>query len=50
MTDAAFGAAGGIRNRTNLGELPNEHVHQALHSPRFQRHASKHIGPLLNQG
>jgi hypothetical protein len=48
LTDAAFGAAGGIRNRTNLGELPNEYVHQALHSFQFQHHASKHIEPLLN--
>ena len=30
LTDAASGAAGSIRNRTNLGELSNEDVHQAL--------------------
>src|ERR1700682_2563888 len=48
LTDAAFGAAGSIRNRTNLGELSNEYVHQAPHSSQFQPHASKHIGPLLD--
>src|SRR5712664_1423528 len=29
LADAAFGAAGSIRNRTNLGELSNKYVHQA---------------------
>jgi hypothetical protein len=46
LTDAAFGAAGSIRNRTNLGVLSNEYVHQATHASQFQHHASKHIGPL----
>src|SRR5258705_10259401 len=32
LTDAAFGAAGSIRNRTNLGVFSNEHVHRATHS------------------
>ena len=31
-TDAAFGAAGSIRNRTNLGVLSNEHVHKVTHA------------------
>src|SRR6478672_1786182 len=35
-------------NRTNLGVLSNEHVHQATHASQFQRDASKHIGPPLD--
>jgi hypothetical protein len=49
LTDAAFGAASSIRNRTNLGVLSNEHVHKATHVSQFQPHASKHIEPLLDQ-
>ena len=48
LTDTAFGAAGSIRHRTNLGVLSNEHVHKATHSSQFQPHASKHIGSLLD--
>jgi hypothetical protein len=44
LTDTAFGAAGSIRNRTNLGELSNEYVHQALRASQFQTNGSKHIG------
>src|SRR6266481_6275691 len=32
MTDADFGAAGSIRNRTKLGILLNDYVHQATHA------------------
>src|SRR5258705_9009059 len=32
----AAGAAGSIRNRTNLAVLSNEHVHQATHASQFQ--------------
>src|SRR5258706_4545297 len=48
LTDAAFGAAGSIRNRTNLGVLSNEYVHQATHASQFQPDASKQIGALLD--
>src|SRR5437660_11491152 len=48
LTDATFGAASSIRNRTNLGVLSNEHVHTATHASRFQPHGSKHIGLLLD--
>src|ERR1700732_415451 len=46
LTDTAFGAAGSIRNRTNLGELSNDYVHEAP-CVSVSAHASKHIGPLL---
>src|SRR6185436_14789456 len=49
LTDTAFGAAGSIRNGTNLGELSNEYVHQVLRASQSQPHASKHIGPLLGR-
>src|SRR5258708_4990238 len=50
LTDTASGAAGSIRNRTNLGELSNEYVHQVLRASQFQPHASKLIGRLLDYG
>jgi hypothetical protein len=46
LANAAFGAAGSIRDRTNLGELSNEYVHQAPMRLSPARDASKHIGPL----
>jgi hypothetical protein len=48
LTDTAFGAAGSIRNRTNVGELSNEYVHLGLMRLSSLPHASKHIGPQLD--
>src|ERR1700688_7955 len=48
LTDTAFGAAGSIRNRTNLGELSDEYVHQVPMRHQFLPDASKHIGPSLD--
>jgi hypothetical protein len=45
LADAAFGAAGSIRNRTNLAVLSNENIHRATHASQFQPHISKHIVP-----
>jgi hypothetical protein len=45
LTDAAFGAAGSVRNRTNLAVLSNENVHRATHASQFQPRTSKHIAP-----
>jgi len=39
LTDTAFGAAGSIRNGTNLGELSNKDVHRALRASQFRPHA-----------
>src|SRR5882757_2723086 len=56
LTDAAFGAAGSIRNRTNLGVLSNEHVHQAtpcvsVPAPRIKAYrAAAGLGPTSEMG
>jgi hypothetical protein len=48
-TDAAFGAASSIRNRTNLGVLSNEHVHRATVRLSFSpTHQSISGRPLLD--
>ena len=50
LTDAALGAAGGIRNRMNLGVLSNVHVHEATtrfnSNPRIKAYrATAGLGP-----
>ena len=56
LTNAAFGAAGSIGNRTNLGVLSNEHVHEATHASQFQPQgikpyrATARLGPTSAMG
>jgi hypothetical protein len=50
LTDAGFGAASSVRNRTNLGVLSNDHVHRATRASYFQPHANESIsGRCLQQ-
>lgn len=48
LPDTAFGAAGSIGDRTNLGELSDEYVHEVHPCVSFLPDVSKHIGPLLD--
>src|SRR5258708_30124055 len=55
LTDAAFGAASSIRNRTNLGVLSNDYVHEATMrlspAPRIKAYRSAAgLGPTSEMG